>query len=310
MAGGTRQSKPASGKPKGLWRGLTLLAKRRVVQWVALVALNFNLWALATESFCLPVMNCEACAIAWLGCPIGMLGRSLVQPAFPFLVVGSMVVIGLFMGRLLCGWVCPLGLLQDLLYKIPVPRLNLPRWTAGIKYGVLLLTAIAIPLWYGLAPIAWLDPALLAGGGEPPHAGNPLFFCNFCPTGTLQVMIPAMFQEGQIYINLSRGIRLAVVVLVLVLAVVSQRSFCKVVCPIGALIALGNKFTLFRVRIAPDACIRCRKCDLACPMDVDVMASQDKPRPVNRDTECIGCLNCEQVCPMGGISNNSVILRH
>jgi len=55
-------------------------------------------------------------------------------------------------------------------------------------------------------------------------------------------------------------------------------------------------------------CVRCRRCDKRCPMDVPVMASQEHDRAVNRPTECIGCLTCQASCPTGAIDNNSVIL--
>jgi len=294
------------------------------VQILSLIALNTNLWAFASERFCLPVMNCEACLLAWLGCPIGMMGRSLAVLEFPVVVAGSLLVIGLLMGRFLCGWVCPLGFLQDLLHKIPLPKVKLPRFAPYVKYAVLLLSVMAVPLWFALGPAP--EPEHGAGAlspeerellseeeammyeeafmiQEPPHVHNPYFFCNLCPTAAMQVVIPAMVAEGGVYLDRGRIIRFAILAFVLVFAALNHRSFCKVLCPVGALIALANKLTFHRIKLDPETCINCKKCNKDCPMDVPVMESQERGRSVNRDTECISCLTCEETCPTRAISN-------
>lgn len=314
------------------------------MQAASLVALNLNLpwWTTAAaEGYCLPVMNCEACLYAWLGCPIGMIGRSAYYLAFPVVVAVCVLVVGLIMGRFLCGWVCPMGLVQDLVHKIKTPKFHLPRPFAYLKYVFLIVTAIAVPLFFGLRgggvasaaaavgddPFAALDAQMQTGdeGGEPgsfPYAAgipepeyveSPFFFCNFCPTAALQVALPAWIIDGHAYVS-ARGVgalvlRFGVLALVLVLSVGNHRFFCKVMCPIGALIALANKLTFHKIRLDRETCVSCKKCNKKCPMDVKVMEAQDTGRPVNRDTECIGCLTCEQVCPTEAISNNSIIGR-
>jgi len=304
---------------------LLLSTRRRVVQTLSLVALNTNFWAFASERFCLPVMNCEACLLAWLGCPIGMMGRSLAVLEFPVVVAVSLLVIGVIMGRFMCGWVCPLGFLQDLLHKIPLPKVELPRFAPYVKYAVLFLSVMAVPLWFALGPA----PDAPEGAGaalsaeerellseeealafeeafmieEPPHVHNPYFFCKLCPTAAIQVVIPAMVSEGGVYFDRGRIIRFSILAAVLVLATLNHRSFCKVLCPIGALIALTNKLTFHRIKLDPDTCISCKKCNKKCPMDVPVMQSQEHGRSVNRHAECIGCLTCEEVCPTRAITN-------
>lgn len=294
------------------------------MQTFALIALNTNLWAFASERFCLPVMNCEACLLAWLGCPVGMMGRSLAVLEFPVVVVGSLVVIGLTMGRFLCGWVCPLGFLQDLLHKIPFPKVKLPRFAPYVKYAVLALSVMAVPLWLALGPapepetewdmLSAEDRALFSEEEaldlkeqyvvhEPPLKENPYFFCNLCPTAAIQVVIPAMVAEGGVFLDRGRIIRFSILAAVLLLAALNHRSFCKVLCPIGALIAITNKLTFHRIKLDPEACISCKKCNKDCPMDVPVMESQERGRAVNRHAECIGCLTCEETCPTRAISN-------
>lgn len=298
--------------------------------------MNLPWWqTAAAEGYCLPVMNCEACLYAWLGCPIGMIGRSVYCVEFPIFVAISVLVLGLIMGRFLCGWVCPMGLVQDLLHKIKTPKFHLPRPLVYLKYVFLVVTAIGVPLYFGLRPVEGAaedaDPfaaieaqmaALEAGEDpgefpeephfpEPEYIESPFFFCSFCPTAALQVALPAWIADGSAYVY-ARGVadlvlRFGVLAVVLVLAVGNHRFFCKVMCPIGALIALTNRFTLHRIKLDKETCVSCKKCNKKCSMDVKVMETQDTGRSINRDTECIGCLTCEEQCPTDAITNNSVV---
>jgi ferredoxin-type protein NapH len=269
-----------------------LSTRRRVVQTLSLLLLNSNFWGLGTERVCLPIMNCEACAIAWLGCPIGMMGSNLAFREWPLLVLGMTLVVGALFGRFFCGWVCPMGLLQDLLHKIPSKKFNLPRWTTWIKYAFLVVTVFILGFVFGKEPDV-----------------SPFFFCNLCPTAALQVVLPTMLIYHDFELTFARSLRLGILVIVLVLSLGVHRGFCKVMCPIGALIAFANRFSFLSLKLHKPTCVSCSKCDTSCPMDVPVMDSPETGRAISRDTECIECLTCEQVCPTKAISNNSRILK-
>lgn len=330
---------------------MMLQAKRRLVQVVSLVLLNLNLWAFSLERYCVPVMNCEGCVFAWLGCPVGMMGRSLAFLEFPWLLIGTLLVFSILVGRFFCGWICPVGLLQDLLDKIPLPKFQLPRWTAGIKYVILLVTVIAVPLYFGykgtqgLADDEWPDvvdewaedewgdaawatdpdteeattevettedgtcdfAAPDGAHAEDSYTDSPWFFCSFCPTASMQVVIPAMIEARGDY-HQPWGFRFSVLALVLIAATMNSRIFCKVMCPVGAMIALGNRLSFFKIKVNPSTCITCKKCNRHCPMDINVMETREGKHPVSRDTECIACLSCESVCPAHAVTNNSRLL--
>jgi len=268
---------------------LSLGARRRIVQAVSAIALNSNFGRFATEGFCIPVMNCEACAAAWLGCPIGLMGGRIGFRAFPLMVVASVVVSGLLFGRFLCGWVCPMGFLQDLLHRIPGPKIRLPRFLTFGKYAFLAISVVAV---------AWFL------GKE-----SGLFYCKICPTASLQVVIPTMIADGDWQVAGARALRLGILAVVLVLAVLNHRAFCKVMCPVGAMTALAGRRSLLAVRMNADKCLRCKACDRACPMDVKVEACKDTGRRINGDPECVECLTCESVCTKQAIHNNSRILK-
>ncbi len=75
----------------------------------------------ASKSVCVPGLNCYSCPGALGSCPIGAVQATLGNQNFKmaFYVTGFLMVIGAFLGRLVCGWLCPFGLVQDLLHKIP-----------------------------------------------------------------------------------------------------------------------------------------------------------------------------------------------
>lgn len=262
---------------------LLLTTQRRIVQCISLALLNFNAFTFTFGTrFCLPVMNCEACALAWLGCPIGMMGRSIAFLEFPWVPVLLVLGIGIAAGRFLCGWVCPMGFLQDLLYRIPTRKIRLPRWTTWTKYAVLALAVVAAARWLGY--------------------GANLFYCSFCPTSGLQVVLPIMIQDGQWTLDGMRAVKMAVVVAVVGMAIFHHRSFCKVMCPVGALIALASRFAAIPLRLDKARCVGCRTCSKSCPMDIPVMQHRTTGAAINRRLECISCLTCRQSCPTGAIA--------
>jgi hypothetical protein len=129
---------------------------------------------------CLPGLNCYSCPGALGSCPIGSFQAVLGSRnfTFTFYVAGFLIFIGAVLGRLACGWLCPFGLVQDLLYKIPFVRKlkKLPgdQWLKYLKYVILVGFVIVLPLTV-------LD---VVGQGQP-------WFCKYiCPSGTLFGGIP------------------------------------------------------------------------------------------------------------------------
>lgn len=110
------------------------MVRRGVVQLVSALLHNANLpgfitgriWQAQPKSVCVPVLNCYSCPGALGACPIGSLQSTLAGTAlkFPFYVVGLLLLFALCLGRVICGWLCPFGLVQDLLYKLPSPKLR------------------------------------------------------------------------------------------------------------------------------------------------------------------------------------------
>lgn len=252
---------------------------------------------------CVPVMNCWACPAAAFSCPVGVVGNFLVRGLFPFAVIGVTVLCAMVAGRILCGWVCPFGFLQDLLNKIPSPKFVVPD---------------RVNRWLFVAPLAFLVGAVFL---VPLFLGtdSKLYFCNFCPAGALEAGIPfhIMKSEGtflEITLELFTFWRVWILVACLVAFVVIKRPFCRLICPIGIAMGLFNWLSFlkishglhywgkfFKAKLAPvKACPLddCGCCTDECP--VDLVAIRD----VNK-RDCIYCYLCTEACPPRGGQDGS-----
>ena len=238
------------------------------------------------KHFCVPGMNCYSCPGALGACPIGAMQSVFdgKHRSFAFYVVGYLSLIGLLVGRFICGWLCLFGLIEELLYKIPTPKLRIPEKADKVlrylKYAFLLIMVFGLTFFYRSD----------LGMGDP-------FFCKYiCPVGTLEGGIPLVL--------LSNGMRSAIGVLfawkfaLLIVCIIScifiYRPFCKYVCPLGAFYALFQRLSLLRMTCDPNACINCGACARVCKMNVD-------PSKTPNSAECIRCGECTKACPKGAL---------
>ena len=239
-----------------------------------------------SKAVCVPVLNCYSCPGALGACPIGSLQAVLGgrRHDFSFYVIGLIMLFGLVLGRVICGFLCPFGLVQDLLHRIPAPRLRVPkkadralRW---LKYAVLALFVVLLPVFltnkYGI--------------GAP-------YFCKYiCPAGILEGALPLLAKNESLRAGLGAlfSWKLGILIAVLALSVLIHRPFCKYLCPLGALYGLFNRFSLYRMSVDGDKCVGCGKCARVCPMDVDVTKNPNS-------AECIRCGRCRAECPTGAV---------
>lgn len=266
------------------------------------------IWALITNSFafgfaqgkiytgklktlCLPGLNCYSCPGAVASCPIGSLQAVISSRnfKFSFYVVGFMVFIGAIFGRFVCGWLCPFGLLQDLLHKIPFPKkiktFKGDKLLRNLKYVILLVFVIILPM-------CLVD---ITGLGEP-------WFCKFiCPAGTLEGGIPltVMNESLRKALGFLWAWKFVILVLILVLSVIIYRPFCKYLCPLGGVYSLFNGISVFRLRFDENKCVSCNKCSKVCKMNVDPTKNPDH-------TECIRCGLCVEACPTNALTSGFV----
>lgn len=238
------------------------------------------------KNLCVPGLNCYSCPGALGSCPIGAMQAVIGSWNFrmAFYVAGFLVFVGALMGRFVCGWLCPFGLIQDLLHKIPfVKKISTFRgdWLLRkLKYVIFLVFVILLPMFV-------VD---MLGQGAP-------YFCKLiCPAGTLEGGIPLVLLNSAMrtavgWLYAWKNVLLVVIVL---LSVVIYRPFCKYICPLGAVYSVFNPIAVFRYRVDKEACVHCGACAKACKMQVDPSETPNHP-------ECIRCGSCKKVCPTGAI---------
>ena len=245
-----------------------------------------------TKGLCVPVLNCYSCPGALGACPIGSLQAILAgkDRRIPFYVLGSLMLFGVLLGRLACGFLCPFGFLQDLLAKLPVKKRKVPkkidRVLRLLKYAVLLVFVLLLPVFlvdkYG--------------------AGAPWFCKLICPAGTLEGGVPLLLGDERLRALAGWLFSWKALVLLAVLlgAVWIPRFFCRYLCPLGAIYGLFNRFSLSRMALDKEKCVGCKACEKTCPMAVDVT------KEIN-SAECIRCGKCKAACPTGAIRRDPLV---
>lgn len=239
------------------------------------------------KNLCLPGMNCYSCPGALGSCPIGSLQAVIgsYQFHFAFYIAGFLMFVGALIGRFVCGWLCPFGLIQDLLHKIPFPKkirtFRGDKLLRKLKYVILIVFVILMPMFV-------VD---LLGQGAP-------YFCKLlCPVGMLEGGLPLVLMNKALrgtvgFLYAWKGAILAVTI---VLSILIYRPFCKYICPLGAIYSIFNPISIFRYRVDKEKCINCSKCARVCKMGCE-------PLKHANSTECIRCGKCKDACPTGAIT--------
>lgn len=232
------------------------------VQLAVLAILNVPL--LRLHSICAPVLYCHSCPLSAMACPVGVLVNFSTFRVVPFITIGILGLTATVGGRLVCGWVCPFGLLQDILYKIRSRKIALPPALGYLRYVVLIGLVFAVPFFL---------------------PGKPYTFCNFCPAGTLESTIPWAFMGVSSGYGFSFFLRIGILLGVILFAVTASRGFCRTLCPLGAIFSLFNRFSLFKLSLTKGDCNGCGACGKMCPVDIDPVKQMNA-------AQCTRCLDC------------------
>lgn len=267
-------------------------SKRRLIQVYAALLTNANIKGFVsgeiyksetTKYVCVPGLNCYSCPGAVGACPMGALQNALAETntSAPYYVLGILGIFGLTLARTICGFLCPVGLAQDLLYKVRTPKVKKSRATRVLsyfKYVVLAVLVIAIPLIYAV----W----------NMPMPG----FCKYiCPAGTFggAIMLLLNPSNAALFSNLGPLFtwKFCLMVAIIAAAIFIYRFFCRFLCPLGAIYGFFNRIALLGVKVDKENCTNCGLCVSHCKMDVKRVG----------DHECINCGECISVCPTQAI---------
>ncbi|MBQ6848854.1 MAG: 4Fe-4S binding protein [Clostridia bacterium] len=242
-----------------------------------------NIYKGTTKSVCVPGINCYSCPGAVGACPMGSLQNAMngKNHGSIYYVGGILVLYSILFGRMICGWLCPFGWIQELLHKIKTPKIKkgpVTRILSFVKYVILVVFVFIIPFLYAIRDVTL--PA----------------FCKYiCPAGTVEggmTLLSYKINESHLAdLGPLFTWKFLLMVSILVGCVFVFRLFCRFLCPLGALYGLFNRFSIFGIKLDRSKCVDCNKCIAHCEMDI---------RHVG-DPECISCGECVSVCPTNAI---------
>lgn len=268
--------------------------KRRLIQLYAALLFNANLKGFIsgriytgdTKQLCVPSLNCYSCPGAVGACPLGAFQNALAssKTRAPYYVIGILLLYGLMLGRTICGYLCPTGLIQDALYQIKTPKIGKSRVTMALsyfKYIILAVFVVGVPLMLGLA------------GATVPA------FCKYiCPQGTFggAVFMLVNPSNADLYGMLGPIFtwKFCLMVAIFAASIFIFRFFCRFLCPLGAIYGFFNKISFIGIKLDKLSCTDCGLCVSHCKMDI---------RHVG-DHECINCGECISICPAKAIHWN------
>lgn len=236
----------------------------------------------STKYLCVPGLNCYSCPGALGSCPIGALQATLNSREYKIAlyVIGFLVVVGTVLGRFVCGFLCPFGLVQDLLFKIPfIKKIRTLPGEKFLRYFRFVILAIFVIL----LPMVIVD---FTGLGDP-------WFCKYiCPAGTLEGGIPLVLlnESMRSAIGFLYKWKIAILIFTILVSIIIYRPFCRYICPLGAIYGVFNKISIYRYHIDTEKCTECGACQKNCKLNIKVYQNPNS-------IDCIRCGECKDVCP-------------
>lgn len=254
--------------------------KRKIIQLVSFITLNSYIKGIVNKvnyggsfkKICLPVINCWSCPSALTGCPIGAIEVYVKAGQVPFVPFLYIVFPGLLLGRFFCGFICPAGFLQELVFKFKTRKFRLFN---KLNYLSVFSLIFGVIIFSYLFSNAWFSKYL-------------------CPMGTIQASLPWLILDegirksvGSIFI-----FKIIFLIFVIFMCVYIFRFFCRVLCPLGFILGIFNKIAFIKIKYFQESCDRCDNCKSVCPVDLKI------PEEVN-NFKCIRCMNCVNICKKG-----------
>ncbi|MBC7092422.1 4Fe-4S binding protein [Candidatus Bipolaricaulota bacterium] len=240
---------------------------RRGTQGLGVLLAVFGVTGIGMTHLLFPGLHCYACPLAITVCPIGLMQNLIIAGTVPFYLVGAVATYGLALGRGWCGWFCPFGTVNDL------------------------LAFRKVRFRHALSPLKFL---VLVGTGVAAWSLADTWFCKLCPAASLTASLPYL-GLGVAQVNTPFLVHMGTLAGTLVGMALVSRFWCRYLCPMGAVLSVFNRVSLFGLRLRADRCGQCGLCVQACPMGIEPHRDINSP-------DCIKCGECVPVCKAGALS--------
>lgn len=189
---------------------------------------------------------------------------------------GTFIVCAVLLGRVLCGFICPLGFVQDVAHQA-----RQALHIEGVSFNERMYAVLRLVKWIML--VIFLGIGFIGGN-----------FCDFCPAAAISPALAGF--------KLSLGLGGFFLIVVIVSSFFKRRSFCNI-CPLGYILGLTRKASLFKLKKDAVACTECGACYEACPMGIKSIftvreGKKGELRKIDVTTpDCIMCGECVRRCP-------------
>ena len=230
------------------------------------------------------------------------------------LAAGGFIVVlllTLLSGRTYCSFLCPLGITQDLFSRIGgrikkrFNRFGFRKPFTIVRYTLLAAT-LAVAIIWGIYLVTLLDPYSIFGRSVTYFVKPVVLLLNNLFSGILGKLDNYALSHIQIkgFELVAYSIPAAFLLLVGLLSVIKGRLYCNMICPVGTLLGLVSKISVFRIKFNVSKCTRCGRCSVVCKSScIDFLNYRVD---VSR---CVDCFNCISTCPDKAISYGVVSLK-
>jgi len=185
--------------------------------------------------------------------------------AFAFFII--LAIVG---NKIICGWACPFGSLQELIFSLPFFKKIKKKKIPFILTNSIRIIVFVVMLLFLFGIVGRRKGLLIY------HFINPFNLFNF---------------------DFETFAFLFTIIIILILSIFVYRPFCQLVCPFGFVSWIAERFSIFRVRVNKNLCVKCGACEEVCPTDAakGIVAGNKMP------ADCFSCGRCLNSCPVDAI---------
>lgn len=257
----------------------------------------------------LPILSPLEAPFAAIAGSFDTMQREFTTGLFPFFTLGAMIIILIFVGRAPCGWICPIGTIQDF---VTLPKRKKVRPAPGTEKELRKVKMYIFAIVVGLA--VWIGFARLTGTADALEAALAGFADDaFAPLNPAYILFKVLALDVLWPENLATlwyistwGFALVQIAFVAIIFIISfwvPRWFCRWLCPAGWLYSVFSREALIGIGRNPARCTpeTCNVCEVVCPMNIRIRRF---PYQHMHSPDCIMCLDCKSHCP-----NNAIVLR-